>query len=213
MFSFREHFVLSHSPEQLLSMNGRRIRAKPIAGTAAGSQTPGGADPLLRDPKLLAEHIMIVDLLRNDIGRVSRPGSVQVPRLMAIETYPHLRHLVSEVQGETSERFSRSDVIKSLFPGGSVTGAPRIRVRQHTSILEKRPRNYYCGSLGFVSDSGTVDLSLLIRSIEGERGGKVPKDGHLTYRAGAGIVADSQDEAEYGEILLKAQAIREILSS
>jgi len=213
-FSFREHFILSHSPEQLLEMEGRKVRTHPIAGTAKGPLLAGESDPLLRDPKLLAEHIMIVDLLRNDLGRVSRPGSVKVPRLLSVETYPHLRHLVSEITGEISERFSRSDVIRSLFPGGSVTGAPRIRVRKHTQLLEREPRNYYCGSLGFVSDSGNMDLSLLIRTLEGEKtGGAMDREGRLTLKVGAGIVADSRTREEYGEILLKAQAFREILSS
>lgn len=209
-FSFGNHFLLSHSPEQLLSMDGRSVRTLPIAGTAKGEVSAEEEEPLRQEAKLLAEHIMIVDLLRNDIGRVSVPGSVRVPRFLAIETYPHLRHLVSEVTGEVDKRFSRSDVIKSLFPGGSVTGAPRIRVRKHTSILEREPRNYYCGSLGFVSDSGVLDLSLLIRTLEGEREGK---SGTLTLKAGAGIVADSDVDDEFGEIMLKAQAIREMLIS
>lgn len=212
-FSFREHFILSHSPEQLLQMEGRRVRTHPIAGTSSGPLSAGESDPLLRDPKLLAEHIMIVDLLRNDLGRVCRPGSVKVPRLLSVETYPYLRHLVSEVTGEVADRFSRSDVIRSLFPGGSVTGAPRIRVRKHTQLLEREPRNYYCGSLGYVSDSGNMDFSLLIRTLEGEKsGGAMDRDRRLTLKVGAGIVADSRTRDEYSEILLKSQAIREILS-
>lgn len=211
-FSFRDRFVLSCSPEQLLSLADRQIRTFPIAGTVEG-EIPGPVDPLLNDPKLLAEHIMIVDLLRNDIGRIARGGSVRVPRLLSIETYPHLRHLVSEIAGEVDGRFSRADVIKALFPGGSVTGAPKIRVRRHTQILEGEARNYYCGSLGFVSETGVMDLSLLIRTLEG-RWTDFPRkrEVQLTLKVGAGIVADSDTESEYREILLKARAFRRILA-
>ena len=208
-FSFREHFLLSHSPEQLLALSGDLVRTRPIAGTAPGPPPPDRPDPLRTDPKLRAEHIMTVDLLRNDIGRVSRAGTVGVPALMAIESYPHLRHLVSEVSGRIDPRLSRGAVIRSLFPGGSVTGAPRIRVRREIGHLEGVPRNYYCGTLGFLSEEGEMDLALLIRTLEGVREGE---GGRLVFGAGAGIVADSRDEEEYAEILLKARAMGEVLS-
>lgn len=208
-FSLGGRYILSQSPEQLLTLSGEVLRSFPIAGTAKGER-PDGPDPLLSDPKLLAEHIMIVDLLRNDIGRVARPGSVRVPRFLSVESYPHLRHLVSEVRGTVRESVTRAEVIKALFPGGSVTGAPKIRVRAHTWLLEGEPRNYYCGALGFVSDSGLVDLALLIRSLEGDPRGQ--GEGRAVLRVGAGIVADSDPDSEYTEILLKAQVFREGLS-
>lgn len=208
-FSFREHFLLSHSPEQLLALSGDLVRTRPIAGTAPGVPPKGRPDPLLADPKLLAEHIMTVDLLRNDIGRVSRAGTVEVPALLAIESYPHLRHLVSEVSGRIDPRLSRGEVIRSLFPGGSVTGAPRIRVRREIGDLEGVPRNYYCGALGFLSEAGEMDMALLIRTLEGVREGA---GGRLVFGAGAGIVADSREEEEFAEILLKARAMGEVLS-
>ena len=208
-FAFGDRFVLSHSPEQLLSMTGDRVRTRPIAGTAAGAFSGDGPDPLLSDPKINAEHIMTVDLLRNDIGRVCRPGTVRVPSLLAVESYPHLRHLVSEVEGTVDPRLSRSEVLRALFPGGSVTGAPRIRVRREIGVLEGVPRNYYCGTMGYVSASGEVDLSLLIRTLEGVR---EKAGGCLTFGSGAGIVADSVEEEEYAEMILKARGMGEVLA-
>ena len=207
-FSFGDRFLVSHSPEQLLALSGDRVRTRPIAGTAPGPPPPSGPDPLLTDEKLRAEHIMTVDLLRNDIGRVSRAGTVAVPALLAVESYPHLRHLVSEVTGRIDPRLSRGDVLRSLFPGGSVTGAPRVRVRREIGRLEGEPRDYYCGSLGYLSEEGEMDMALLIRTLEGRR---EEEGGRLVFGAGAGIVADSREEEEYAEILLKARAMEEML--
>ncbi len=208
-FSFRDRFLLSHSPEQLLALSGDHVRTRPIAGTAPGAPPAGGADPLLTDGKLRAEHIMTVDLLRNDIGRVSRAGTVSVPALLAVESYPHLRHLVSEVAGRVDPRLSRGEVLRSLFPGGSVTGAPRVRVRREIGRLEGVPRDYYCGTLGTLSEEGEMDMALLIRTLEGRREGT---GWRLVFGVGAGIVADSREDEEYGEILLKAKAMGEVLS-
>ncbi len=203
-FSWRELFLLSRSPEQFLAANGERIVTRPIAGTAPGPE-PEGEEPLLRDPKLLAEHVMTVDLLRNDLGRVCRPGSVGVPRFLGVERLPHLRHLVSDVEGRLAPGISRTDLLRSLFPGGSVTGAPRIAVRREIGLLEGRPRNYYCGAFGYVSGSGQADLSLLIRTLEGDTG-----RGRISFGAGAGIVADSVAEDEIREIALKARTMEEV---
>ena len=213
-FSWRGRFLLSRSPEQFLEAAGPRVVTRPIAGTAPGA-APEGREPLLGDPKLLAEHIMTVDLLRNDLGRVCRPGSVRVPRLLAVERLPHLRHLVSDVEGRLAPGLSRSDLLRSLFPGGSVTGAPRIAVRREIGRLEGRPRNDYCGALGYVSDSGRLDLSLLIRTLEGRLPGHPapeagPGAGRISFGAGAGIVADSVAEEEIREIALKARTMEEV---
>ena len=207
-FSFRDRFLVSHSPEQLLALSGDRVRTRPIAGTAPGPAPSSGPDPLLTDEKLRAEHIMTVDLLRNDIGRVSRAGTVAVPALLAVEPYPHLRHLVSEVTGRVDPRLSRGEVLRSLFPGGSVTGAPRVRVRREIGELEGEPRDYYCGTLGTLSEEGEMDMALLIRTLEGRREGT---GWRLVFGVGAGIVADSREEEEYAEILLKARALEEML--
>ncbi|MHB8368772.1 MAG: chorismate-binding protein [Leptospirales bacterium] len=206
-FSHRGRFLLSRSPEQFLSGDGDRLVTRPIAGTLAGPPPSGGEEPLLRDPKLLAEHIMTVDLLRNDLGRVCRPGSVRVSRLLAVETLPHLRHLVSDVEGRLAPHLSRKDLLCSLFPGGSVTGAPRIAVRREIGRLEGRPRNDYCGIFGYVSETGQMDFSLLIRTIEGLM---EPSGGRISFGAGAGIVADSVAEEEIREIALKARTMEEV---
>ena len=203
-FSWGEIFLLSRSPEQFLAADGERIVTRPIAGTAPGPD-PEGEEPLLRDPKLLAEHVMTVDLLRNDLGRVCRPGSVGVPRFLGVERLPHLRHLVSDVEGRLAPGISRTDLLRSLFPGGSVTGAPRIAVRREIGLLEGRPRNYYCGAFGYVSGSGQADFSLLIRTLEGDTG-----RGRISFGAGAGIVADSVAEEEIREIALKARTMEEV---
>ena len=205
-FSWREIFLLSRSPEQLLAAEGNRIVTRPIAGTAAGS-VPEGEEPLLRDAKLLAEHVMTVDLLRNDLGKVCRPGSVRVPRFLAVESLPHLRHLVSDVEGRLEPGLSRRDLLLSLFPGGSVTGAPRIAVRREIGLLEGRPRNYYCGTFGYVSESGRSDFALLIRTLEGATG---LGSGRISFGAGAGIVADSVEDEEIREIALKARTMEEV---
>lgn len=205
-FSRKEFFLLSRSPEQFLAGDGDRIVTRPIAGTAAGA-SPVGEEPLLRDAKLLAEHVMTVDLLRNDLGKVCRPGSVRVPRLLGVESLPHLRHLVSDVEGRLDRALSRRDLLLSLFPGGSVTGAPRIAVRREIGLLEGRPRNYYCGIFGYVSGSGQADFSLLIRTLEGATG---PGSGSISFGAGAGIVADSVADEEIREIALKARTMEEV---
>ena len=233
-FSWRGRFLLSRSPEQFLEAEGSRVVTRPIAGTAPGA-APEGPDPLLGDPKLLAEHIMTVDLLRNDLGKVCRPGSVRVPRLLAVEPLPHLRHLVSDVEGRLAPGLSRSDLLRSLFPGGSVTGAPRIAVRREIGRLEGRPRNYYCGAFGSLSGGGRLDLALLIRTLEGRLAlpdgpGEAPIFGQgpgqssrqesgqshgqegdgISFGAGAGIVADSVAEEEIREIALKARTMEEV---
>ena len=206
-FSYGGRFLLSRSPEQFLSGDNDRLVTRPIAGTAPGPPPVEQDEPLLRDPKLLAEHIMTVDLLRNDLGRVCRPGSVRVSRLLAVETLPHLRHLVSDVEGRLDPRLSRKDLLCSLFPGGSVTGAPRIAVRREIGRLEARPRNDYCGVFGYVSSSGQIDFSLLIRTLEGF---VEPSGGRISFGAGAGIVADSVLEEEIREIALKARTMEEV---
>ncbi|PHX79295.1 MAG: hypothetical protein CK541_05795 [Opitutia bacterium] len=191
------------SPELLVEVSAGRIASRPIAGTR-----PRGADEaadrawaaeLSSDSKEKAEHLMLVDLLRNDVGRVSRPGSVHVPEFMAVERYSHVMHLVSQVEGVLQASAGPADVIRALFPGGTVTGAPKVRTMQIIAELEPFSRGYYTGSLGWLGASGDLCLNIIIRSLWSA-------EGRTFVQAGAGIVADSVPTREYAESLRKAQA-------
>jgi para-aminobenzoate synthetase component 1 len=191
------------SPELLVEVAGGRVASRPIAGTR-----PRGADEaadlawareLSGDTKEKAEHLMLVDLLRNDVGRVSRPGSVRVPEFMAVERYSHVMHLVSQVEGDLAAGAGPADVVRALFPGGTITGAPKVRTMQVIAELEPVARAYYTGSLGWVGASGELCLNIIIRSLWSA-------EGRAFVQAGAGIVADSVPAREYAESLRKAQA-------
>jgi len=191
------------SPELLVEVAGGRVASRPIAGTR-----PRGADEaadlawsreLSGDSKEKAEHLMLVDLLRNDVGRVSRPGTVRVPEFMAVERYSHVMHLVSQVEGELAPGAGPADVVRALFPGGTVTGAPKVRTMQVIAGLEPVARAYYTGSLGWVGASGELCLNIIIRSLW-------TAEGRAFVQAGAGVVADSVPAREYAESLRKAQA-------
>jgi para-aminobenzoate synthetase component 1 len=191
------------SPELLVEVAGGRVTSRPIAGTR-----PRGADEaadlawareLAGDTKEKAEHLMLVDLLRNDVGRVSRPGTVRVPEFMAVERYSHVMHLVSQVEGDLAAGAGPADVVRALFPGGTVTGAPKVRTMQIIAELEPVARAYYTGSLGWIGASGELCLNIIIRSLWSA-------EGRAFVQAGAGIVADSVPAREYAESLRKAQA-------
>jgi para-aminobenzoate synthetase component I len=191
------------SPELLVEVSAGRIASRPIAGTR-----PRGADEaadlawaqeLSGDTKEKAEHLMLVDLLRNDVGRVSRPGTVRVPEFMAIERYSHVMHLVSQVEGVLQASAGPADVVRALFPGGTVTGAPKVRTMQVIAELEPVARGYYTGSLGWIGASGDLCLNIIIRSLWSA-------EARTFIQAGAGIVADSIPAHEYAESLRKAQA-------
>ncbi|MBI3292184.1 MAG: anthranilate synthase component I family protein [Elusimicrobia bacterium] len=201
---FPEVTLVSCSPELLLRVSGRVDETRPIAGTR-----PRGGDPvedqrlsaeLLLDPKERAEHIMLVDLERNDLGRVSIPGTVRVAERMVLERYSHVTHIVSHVEGYLSEGKTAFDALRALFPGGTITGCPKIRAMQIIETLEAARRGPYCGSAGFLSFTGRLDLNILIRTfiLQGER---------LSFSVGAGIVADSDPTREYHETLHKGQAL------
>ncbi len=149
---------------------------------------------------------MTVDLLRNDVGRVCRPGSVHVPRFLAVERYAHLRHLVSDVAGTLLARISLWEILKAIFPGGSVTGAPKIAVRKEIAQLETSPRGYYCGTLGIWDPNGFADFNILIRTL-------IRNGNSITLPAGSGIVADSEPGREYREGRAKARTILENLGA
>ena len=201
----REGAVLSSSPERFLRVDrARGIEAKPIKGTAARAADPIGdalaRDGLARSPKDRAEHLMIVDLLRNDLGRVSQIGSVEVPRLMDVESYATVHQLVSTIRGRLRGDVDVADCIRATFPGGSMTGAPKLRTMEIIDALEGAPRGVYSGALGYLALNGTADLSVVIRTL-------VATPEHATIGSGGAIVMLSDPEDEYAEMLLKAQPL------
>ena len=196
--------VVSSSPERLIRVRGCRVETRPVAGTRPRGATPPAdvtlADELFCNPKERAEHIMLVDLERNDLGRVCRYGSVHVDELMAHEQYARVHHIVSSVTGELRAGCDQADVLAATFPGGTITGCPKIRAMEIIDQLEPTRRGFYTGSAGYFSDSGAMDWNILIRTFicVGERA-------HV--HVGAGIVADSDPEREYEETLAKAAAL------
>ena len=204
--------VTSISPERFLRLDAatRTAEARPIKGTRPRGTTPAKDTALARElmdsEKDRAENVMIVDLLRNDLGKVCRPGSVSVPKMFALESHPSVHHLVSTVTGVLTDDADAFDLLRASFPGGSVTGAPKIRAMEIIAELERAPRGLYCGAIGYVSVTGAMDLNIPIRTV-------VISGGQATFHAGAGIVWDSEPAAEYQETLAKARTIIEALTS
>ena len=202
---FPETQVLSASPEEFLHLDGGRVRVRPIKGTrpigATAEETEALAAELLASEKERAENVMIVDLIRNDIGRVCRIGSVEVPSLFAVERHPTVLHLVSTVTGELLPGADAIDLLRACFPGGSVTGAPKVRAMEIIEELEPVRRGVYCGAMGYVSFSGDMGTSIAIRTL-------VLAGGQAYLQAGGGIVTDSEPAAEYEETLHKARGLR-----
>jgi anthranilate synthase component 1 len=196
--------VLSSSPERLLRIQGRRLDTRPIAGTHPRGKNAAEdralAAALVAHPKERAEHVMLIDLARNDLGRVCTGGSVRVDEYMAVETYAHVHHIVSNVTGELREGVSSIDALRAVFPGGTITGCPKVRCMQIIAELEAAPRWPYTGSLGYLNHDGSGDFNILIRtmSLHGQE---------LEFRAGAGIVADSRPERELAETRAKARGM------
>ncbi|MGM9951648.1 MAG: anthranilate synthase component I [Lysinibacillus sp.] len=204
---FGDYTILGTSPESLVKVRGGVVTTNPIAGTKPRGKTPEEdeaiAQALLRDEKEIAEHKMLVDLGRNDVGRVSKIGSVQVSKYMAIERYKYVMHIVSEVVGELRDDRHVLDVLAASLPAGTVSGAPKIRAMQIVNALEQKKRGVYAGAIGYISASGNMDLALAIRTM-------VVKDKKAYVQAGAGIVHDSVPESEYEETLNKARALLEV---
>ena len=200
--------VLSLSPERFVHISERRVETRPIKGTRPRGLTPeedaAHAAELMASPKDRAENLMIVDLLRNDLGRTCRTGSVKVPQLFSLESYPNVHHLVSSVTGILADDKDALDLIAGSFPGGSITGAPKIRAMQIIDELEPTRRGLYCGSLVYLDVRGEMDSSIAIRSL-------LVKDGQVCCWGGGGIVADSQWEAEYQESLTKVRVLLQTL--
>ncbi|HXI75325.1 MAG TPA: anthranilate synthase component I family protein, partial [Pyrinomonadaceae bacterium] len=190
-------------------LTGDTVEIRPIAGTRARGLTPAqdeaNATELLADPKERAEHIMLVDLARNDVGRVAEFGSVRITEFMQVERYSHVMHIVSNVTGRLRNGCTAFDVVKSTFPAGTVSGAPKIRAMRIISELEKTRRGCYAGAIGYFGFDGNVDSCIALRCA-------VLKNGKAYFQAGAGIVADSKPRLEFEETVNKARAMSKALA-
>jgi len=201
--------VISSSPERLVHARHGKVHTRPIAGTH-----PRFADAVLdrqqrsalhAHPKERAEHVMLVDLERNDLGKICRPGTICADELLAVESYPHVHHLVSNVSGVLNIQVTPGNIIRALFPGGTITGCPKVRTMQIIAELEDEPRRAYTGSMGYLNRDGSLDLNILIRTLCLDRQ-------QVTLRAGGGIVADSIPEREIEETRAKARGMLDALS-
>lgn len=203
LFSLPGGSVASSSPERLVSVRGRRIETRPIAGTRprfAGDDDAARIAELVGHPKERAEHVMLIDLERNDLGRVCAPGSVRVDELMTVESYAHVHHIVSNVSGELRDGVTAGQVIAAVFPGGTITGCPKVRCMQIIAELEGEGRGPYTGAMGYLDAGGDMDLNILIRTLW--------TDAHaVAFRAGAGIVVDSRADKELLETRAKARGL------
>jgi len=199
--------IISSSPERLVSLKNGIVETRPIAGTRPRDADQENDDALAREllahPKEQAEHIMLIDLERNDLGRVCRPGSIEVNELMTLESWQHVHHIVSNVRGELKSDKSPIDVLRAVFPGGTITGCPKVRCIEILAELEQQARGAYTGSLGYINRDGSMDFNILIRTMvrEGDK---------ITFRAGGGIVNDSIAEKELEETRAKAKGLLKI---
>ena len=196
--------IISSSPERLVNVRHGRINTRPIAGTFPRSANPEEdqalAQALVRNPKERAEHVMLVDLERNDLGRICRPGSVHTDESLVVESYRHVHHIVSTISGELNADVTPAQVIRAVFPGGTITGCPKLRTMQIIAELEGAARGAYTGSIGYINRDGSLDLNILIRTLT--------LDGlSVQLRAGGGIVADSDPDRELNETRAKAKGM------
>jgi anthranilate synthase component 1 len=201
---FGDFQIAGASPEPLVKVNGRRVETRPIAGTyprgASEEEDQRHADELLRDPKERAEHVMLVDLGRNDLGRVCEYGSVQVDELMIVEAYSHVLHIVSQVSGRLRADVTAMDALRAVLPAGTLSGAPKVRAMQIIDELEPHKRGSYGGAIGYLGFTGDLDTAIHIRTV-------VVKDGVVHVQAGGGTVADAKPAYEYEESVNKAKAV------
>jgi len=201
--------VVSASPERFIQLDQGKVETRPIKGTRGRSPDPQldrqWAQDLVNSEKDRAENVMIVDLLRNDLSKICRDHSVQVSQLCALETYASVHHLVSVITGELQVGYNAVDVLKATFPGGSITGAPKIRAMEIIADIEPSRRGIYCGSIGFIGFNGTMDTSIAIRTY-------TIKGRQLTFQAGGAVVLDSDPDEEYRETLVKARALQQALT-
>jgi len=203
-YDFGDFHVVGASPEILVRLEGETVTVRPIAGTRRRGATPAEdaalADELLADAKERAEHIMLLDLGRNDVGRVAQTGSVHVTEQMVIERYSHVMHIVSNVEGRLQPGLSAIDVLRATFPAGTVSGAPKVRAMEIIDELESVKRGIYAGAVGYLGFNGDMDVAIALRTA-------VLKDGMLHVQAGGGVVADSVPAAEWQETQSKARAL------
>jgi len=205
-----ETSVVSSSPERLVKVRGREISTRPIAGTRPRSDDAAKDDALRRElienAKERAEHVMLIDLERNDLGRLCEPGSVEVDEMMVLESYAHVHHIVSNIRGKLRDDASPGEIIAAVFPGGTITGCPKVRCMEIIAELESSVRGAYTGSFGYLNRDGTLDLNILIRSI-------VLSGHEACFRAGSGIVADSVPDAELAETRAKAKGLLRVFET
>jgi len=203
--------VISSSPERLVSLKNAIVETRPIAGTRRRDDNRQSDDALAQEllshPKEQAEHIMLIDLERNDLGRVCRPGSIEVNELMVLESWQHVHHIVSNVRGELAANKSPIDVLQAVFPGGTITGCPKVRCMEILAEMEQQARGAYTGSLGYINNDGSMDFNILIRTMVRDN-----RSGDITFRAGGGIVSDSVAEKELEETRAKAKGLLKIFS-
>jgi anthranilate synthase component 1 len=213
LFAAEGWAVASSSPERLVSIRGDVVETRPIAGTRPrfdGDDDAARIRELVGHPKERAEHVMLIDLERNDLGRVCEPGSVQVDELMTVESYAHVHHIVSNVRGRLRPDATPGEVIRATFPGGTITGCPKVRCMQIIAELEGEARGAYTGAFGWLNRDGDLDLNILIRSAEIL---PLPAGGtEVCFRTGAGIVADSNPERELDETRAKARGVLKALA-
>ncbi|MDH5327368.1 MAG: aminodeoxychorismate synthase component I [Gammaproteobacteria bacterium] len=201
---FQQHIIMSSSPERLVRVTGDVVETRPIAGTRPTAHIAADdsayKSELMSHPKERAEHVMLIDLERNDLGRICRPGSIHVNELMVLESYAHVHHIVSNIKGRLLKGTTPGEVIKAVFPGGTITGCPKVRCMEIIAELEQQARGAYTGSIGYINHNGDMDFNILIRTMK-------LCDNHLSLRAGAGIVADSEPQWELEETRAKARGI------
>jgi para-aminobenzoate synthetase component 1 len=201
---FGQGHILSSSPERFVQIRNRRVQTRPIKGTRPRGKTPAedlaNRQELADSPKDQAELLMIVDLERNDLGKVCKPATVEVTELFKLETYATVYHLVATVEGELEDDLDAIDCIKALFPGGSITGAPKIRAMEIIDELEPVQRGIYTGAIGYIGFDGQTDFNIAIRTI-------ILTEDHAFFSAGGGVVWDSDPHMEYEEIMHKSKAL------
>ena len=204
LMTLGDNAIISSSPERLIEVRQQKIQTRPIAGTRPRSENDdideALSDELMSHKKERAEHIMLIDLERNDLGRLCKPGTIEVNELMVLESYQHVHHIVSNVRGELEDDITPGQIIKAVFPGGTITGCPKVRCMEILAELEHSERGPYTGSLGYLNRDGSMDLNILIRTL-------VRKKNKINFRAGGGIVADSIAEKELEETRAKAKGM------
>lgn len=211
MASLQQMTIISSSPERLVSLKNGIVETRPIAGTRRRDEDQQSDEALAREllshPKEQAEHIMLIDLERNDLGRVCRPGTIEVNELMVLESWQHVHHIVSNVRGELDSNRSPIDVLRAVFPGGTITGCPKVRCIEILAEMEQQARGAYTGSLGYINNDGSMDFNILIRTMVHDK-----RNNSIAFRAGGGIVSDSIAKKELEETRAKAKGLLKIFS-